>query len=130
MKAIIGRIPPADIIPTGAQLDTVSAEHAIVEQTSEPGIWKLTDIGSSNGTFVKAQGQWVRLTPRVPVKVATDTVLRLGFVETTMNDLLAGMSSSPKQAKPAARQARPEAEIGDYLRDPLTGKVRFIPHRQ
>lgn len=132
MKALIGRISPADIIPSGAQLDTVSAEHATVEQTAEAGIWLLTDIGSSNGTFVKAQGKWVRLTPHVPVKVATDTGLRLGFMETTLGDLL---RTSPrvraKQTRQAAAapKAHPEAQSGDYLRDPLTGEVRFIPRR-
>lgn len=134
MKALIGRVHPADLIPTGSQQDTVSAEHATIEQTAEPGIWLLTDIGSSNGTFVKTQGQWVRLTPRVPVKVASDTVLRFGFAETSIGDLL--RQRTPKQAK-ATKQAPPAkpssaggAEPGDYLRDPLTGKVRFIPSRR
>lgn len=134
MKALIGRIHPADLIPTGAQQDTVSAEHATIEQTAEPGIWLLTDIGSSNGTFVKAQGQWVRLTPRVPVKVASDTILRFGFAETSIGELL--RQRSPKQAKttkqasPAKPSSSSGAEPGDYLRDPLTGKVRFIPARR
>lgn len=121
---LIGRISPADIIPTGAKQETVSAEHALIEQTDTPEIWLITDLGSSNGTFVQTGNGWVRLQPRRTAKINTATRLRLGFLETTLTELLS-RKTSVKQS-PAPQNPAP-GTAGEYVRNPLTGEIKFIP---
>lgn len=125
-KLLIGRISPADIIPTGNKQETVSAEHALLEQTAEAGIWLLTDLGSSNGTFVLTGNGWERLQPRRKAKVNTLTRLRFGFLETTLAELF---SRKTKVQNSPAPQPSAQGGAGEYVRNPQTGEIQFVPRR-
>lgn len=122
---LIGRKSPADIIPTGAKQETVSAEHALMEQTDTPGVWLLTDLGSSNGTFVQTPNGWVRLQARRTAKVNTATRLRFGFLETTLAELLDRKTQIPQNVVAPHRSAT--GSKGAYVRNPLTGEIQFVP---
>src|SRR5207253_3494426 len=67
----IGRDPTCELALDGGDNRAVSWKHARVELT--PGGAYLTDLGSSNGTFVND----VRLTRRVPLQLRD--VIRLGL---------------------------------------------------
>jgi hypothetical protein len=54
--------------------DTISTVHARLEY--DAGQWRLTDLGSTNGTFVEG----VRLSPNVPTPLAYGSVVRFGLV--------------------------------------------------
>jgi hypothetical protein len=64
--------------------DTVSRRHARLAVDAE-GHWTLEDLGSSNGTWRREEGSWVRVTC---VEVALDDALRLGERETSLRALL------------------------------------------
>lgn len=129
-KLLIGRISPADIIPTGNKQETVSAEHALLEQTEDPGIWVLTDLGSSNGTFVLTGNGWERLQPRRKAKVNTVTRLRFGFLETTLAELFNRRTRVQTPPAPSPVPQNPaRGGAGEYVRNPLTGEIQFVPRR-
>jgi len=67
--ARIGRAAENDIIVTD---DSISAQHALLE--FEGGTWRITDLGSTNGTFVEG----VRLTADVPTPLHYGASVRLG----------------------------------------------------
>lgn len=56
--------------------DSVSTSHATLEY--ERGTWRITDLGSANGTFVEG----VRLAPDVPTPLAYGSTVRFGAVQT------------------------------------------------
>ncbi|TPX28019.1 FHA domain-containing protein [Cylindrospermopsis raciborskii] len=59
---------PVDIdLETFLGGDTVSRNHAEIYQ--EAGIWKVKDLGSTNGVFIKGQGQ-TRFSARITVPTA------------------------------------------------------------
>lgn len=122
---LIGRKSPADIIPTGPKQETVSAGHALMEQTDTPGIWLLTDLGSSNGTYVQTENGWVRLQARLTAKVNDKTRLRFGFLETTLAELLNRKTLIPQNT--GIPQPPANGSNGTYMRNPLTGEIQFIP---
>lgn len=64
---------------------TVSRRHA--EITSRPdGLYDVTDLESTGGTFVHMKGEWVRFEQAT---VRGDEPLRLGGQKITVNDLIA-----------------------------------------
>lgn len=64
---------------------TVSRRHA--EITSRPdGLYDVTDLDSTGGTFVHTKGEWVRFEQAT---VRGDEPLRLGSQKITVNDLIA-----------------------------------------
>ena len=64
--------------------DTVSRRHARLAVDAE-GHWTLEDLGSSNGTWRREEGGWVRVTH---IELALDDALRLGERETSLRALL------------------------------------------
>ena len=68
----IGRASESDFVIGDG---TVSSRHAKIE--AAPGVLLVTDIGSSNGTFLNG----VRLTPQVPTALRSGDRLRLGQSE-------------------------------------------------
>jgi pSer/pThr/pTyr-binding forkhead associated (FHA) protein len=64
--------------------DTVSRRHARLAVDAE-GHWTLEDLGSSNGTWRREEGSWVRVTR---IELALDDALRLGERETSLRSLL------------------------------------------
>jgi diguanylate cyclase (GGDEF)-like protein len=109
---VVGRVPPCDLVlPTS----TVSRSHFQVELDAD-GELEVTDLGSTNGTFVegrRAEGA-VRVPPGGRVE-AGDVVLRIDLVTA---DELAHLTSMASQIATAGR-------------DPLTGLVsrRWLDER-
>ena len=81
-KLHIGRGADCDI---HLQDDTVSRRHARLELL--PGArLQLTDLGSSNGTWLLRAGEWQRL---VEEEVSAEAQIRLGEHEVSLRALLA-----------------------------------------
>jgi hypothetical protein len=55
--------------------DSVSTRHAELEYVR--GGWRITDLGSANGTFVES----VRLAPEVPTPLSYGSTIRFGAVQ-------------------------------------------------
>jgi pSer/pThr/pTyr-binding forkhead associated (FHA) protein len=68
---VIGRGAGCDVVVDD---DSVSAEHARLE--FDLGAWRITDLGSTNGTAVEG----VKLAPNVPTPLPYGTTVRLGGV--------------------------------------------------
>ena len=74
--ARIGQGPQNDIVIDD---DTVSTNHARLEYMD--GAWRLTDLGSRNGTYVEG----VRLAPEVTTPLAENTIVAFGAVSMTFH---------------------------------------------
>ncbi len=117
---IIGRTAPADIIPNGPGYDTLSRRHASITKSSRgSGYYYVSDLDSTNGTFVYRNGSWVRITT---AEVHETEDIRFGRFNTTLEALL-NKTIVVKQAD-ITDIIRPE---GVWERDPHTGEIRFRP---
>jgi len=113
-KLRIGRSDTNDIV-----LDegSVSRKHAEIEEVSD-GVWRLTDVGSSAGTFVKDGGQWTQITS---VDVDIDTRVRFGEAEFNLADIV---TVDPATIRPntmsglGQRAEQGAAEISREMRQP------------
>jgi predicted component of type VI protein secretion system len=82
---LVGRNPDISgphIIVSGDS--TISSRHCRISSLGN-GTYKLDDEASTNGTFVRDQGGWRRVTS---VKVGADDPVRLGTYVTTVSQLL------------------------------------------
>ena len=78
----VGRSSDNDVVLENL---TVSRRHA--EITSRPdGLYDVTDLESTGGTFVHLKGEWVRFEQAT---VRGDEPLRFGAQKITVNDLIA-----------------------------------------
>jgi hypothetical protein len=80
-KLRIGRSDTNDIV---LEDTSISRKHAEIEDLGN-GIWRLTDIGSSAGTFVKEGGQWTQIST---ADIETDTEVRFGEAEFNLADII------------------------------------------
>ena len=69
----IGRGPSNDITIDD---DSVSGSHARLDWDAAAKAWRITDLGSTNGTFVET----VRLAPEVPTPLPFGATVRFGTV--------------------------------------------------
>lgn len=69
---VVGRAAACDVVVDD---DSVSAQHARLEY--DLGAWRITDLGSTNGTAVEG----VRLAPEVATPLPYGASLRLGGVQ-------------------------------------------------
>ncbi|MHA1536542.1 MAG: FHA domain-containing protein [Alphaproteobacteria bacterium] len=74
---------------------TVSRNHAEIEDIGG-GRYRLTDVGSSAGTFIDQDGKWSQITS---VEISADTRVRFGEAEVTLADIV---SIEPATAVPGA----------------------------
>lgn len=82
----IGREKPAaDVALIGPGANTVSRKHAALSKTTTPGTYTLADLGSSNGTFVYADGRWL---PVTKVRVDRNTKIRFGQFATSVAEIV------------------------------------------
>jgi predicted component of type VI protein secretion system len=82
---LVGRNPGssgARIVVSGDS--TVSSRHCRISPLGD-GAYKLDDTESTNGTFIKEQGGWRRVTS---AKVRAEDQIRLGKYVTTVANLL------------------------------------------
>lgn len=89
----IGRSESNDIILKG---NNVSRRHAYLERVG--GVWYISDVGSTNGTFMSAQ----QLTPDVPVAWDQAQAVRIG------NHLLHLQLAARRRNQPPDRRADTE----------------------
>lgn len=94
----IGRGGENDVVITD---DSVSTRHARLE--FDEGAWRITDLGSTNGTSVEG----VRLAPEVPTPLHYGATVRFGGVELHFRPVEA---ADPAAAR--AGYAEPEAAPG------------------
>jgi len=80
-KLRIGRSDTNDIVLDDT---SISRKHAELEDLGG-GVWRLTDIGSSAGTFVKDAGQWTQISS---ADIETDTEIRFGEAEFNLADII------------------------------------------
>jgi hypothetical protein len=92
--------------------DTVSTRHAQLEFAA--GAWKLTDLGSRNGTWVEGS----RLEANVPTSVADGASVRIGavklqFVAHPEADVESARASykAPEAPKPLAERSKPRLPV-------------------
>jgi len=79
---------------------TVSRRHA--EIVSRPdGLYDVTDLDSTGGTFVYMKGEWVQFEQAT---VRGDEPLRLGSQKITVNDLLAAGHKMIQITSPVMRE--------------------------
>jgi hypothetical protein len=80
-KLRIGRSDTNDIVLDDT---SISRKHAEIEDLGN-GVWRLTDIGSSAGTFVKEGGQWTQIST---ADIESDTEVRFGEAEFVLGDII------------------------------------------
>lgn len=105
----------ADVVPAGGNLDTVSHCHLTVQAKPNGRDFRIQDLGSANGTFAMENGSWVRVDKAV---VTLTTPLRLGLLETTVQQLLSLFPAGRAGAPPACPRTG-----GRVFRDPTTGEI-------
>lgn len=69
--------PDVDLTPFGGTASGVSRKHAVLR--FHQGMWTITDLSSTNGTFVNA----TRLTPNVPTLLQDQARVRFGGIDAT-----------------------------------------------
>lgn len=68
-------IPDVDLTPLGGTTSGVSRRHAVLRNTG--GAWTITDLNSTNGTFVNG----ARIAPNTPMPVYDQVKLRFGHLD-------------------------------------------------
>ena len=84
---------------------TVSRSHAEIEDIGG-GLYRLTDVGSSAGTFLKQGGKWSQITS---ADIGPDTVVRFGEAEVTISDII---NIGPATVAPSGSGLGQRAEKG------------------
>ena len=91
-KIRIGRSSSNDVV---LKDNTVSRSHAEIEDIGG-GLYRLTDIGSSAGTFLKQGDTWSQITS---ADIGSDAVVRFGEAEVNLSDIV---TSGPATVAPRA----------------------------
>ena len=83
--------------------DSVSRSHAEIEGIGG-GRYRLTDVGSSSGTFVKKGDKWTKITS---TEVGPDAVIRFGEAEVNISDIVSGnlVTVEPRAASGLGQRA-------------------------
>lgn len=109
---IVGRKPGCDIMAPGNAL-TVSGRHLRIRETPESGVFEISDLGSSNGTFSYQDGGWVPVTSTV--RCHADTPLVLGNFETTIRRLLPAEAAAALPPERSAKKHTMRDEHGNVI---------------
>jgi hypothetical protein len=83
----VGRAAESDVVIDD---DSVSATHARLEW--DLGAWRITDLGSTNGTTVEG----IRLASNIPTPLPYGSTVRLGGVKLIFREVAA---ANPEQAR-------------------------------
>lgn len=87
----VGRGSAADI-KVQKHHDAVGKLHLSLEDAG-PGLVRVADLKSTNGTFVHVSGKWLEI--KEPRVVPLDAELKLGDFETTPRRLLSEATTAP-----------------------------------
>ena len=109
----IGRSPQNDVVITD---DSVSTTHARLDY--DGGGWRLTDLGSTNGTYVEG----TRLAAEVPTPLVYGASLRLGGVRLQFR---AVEDADPAAARDQYEEPPPPTRLADQ-RQGLRIPVWFV----
>jgi pSer/pThr/pTyr-binding forkhead associated (FHA) protein len=115
----IGR-KDADILLEDPE-QSVSKCHAELTVSSDGRNFYLVDCGSSNGTYIRRQGNWERIKQEV---VRKEDAVRFGMNVVQMKDLLRML---PRRTSPSARIQPPvpaRTSLQPY-RNPETGQIEY-----
>ena len=93
--------------------DSISTSHARLEYAT--GYWRLTDLGSTNGTYVDN----ARLAPNVPTPVTYGAQVRFGGVRLEFREVATADPDAARASYTPPPEARPLAERGSGPRLPL-----------
>ena len=93
--------------------DSVSTTHARLEYAT--GYWRLTDLGSTNGTYVDN----ARLAANAPTPIAYGAQVRFGGLRLEFREVPAADPDAARATYSAPAAPRPIAERGSGLRIPL-----------
>lgn len=111
-KIRIGRNDTNDFI---LKEGTVSRQHAELEDIGG-GVWRLTDVGSSAGTYIKEGNKWTQVTS---AEIRAGTMLRFGEAEAKLDDIVdaepatvAPKAPPPTEPAPAAAKSPPASGLG------------------
>lgn len=108
---VVGRFDP-DSGPIGVDLgglpdgSYVSRKHARIE-FGEHG-WTVQDLGSSNGTWMKQQGEWVRLDPDTSMSLADGDHISFGQAQVAFELADAATAAEEESADEDATEATDE----------------------
>ncbi|HEX8695776.1 MAG TPA: FHA domain-containing protein [Longimicrobium sp.] len=86
---VIGRGAGCDVVVDD---DSVSAQHARLE--FDLGAWRITDLGSTNGTAVEG----VKLAPNVPTPLPYGTTVRLGGIKFNFEEVAGADPGSARES--------------------------------
>lgn len=95
----IGKSAKSDVVIDD---DSVSSAHATLEYDRDG--WRITDLGSANGTYVEG----VRLAPDVPTPLTYGSTVRFGGVQTHFRPVA---GADPDAARDAYRPATPPPRL-------------------
>jgi TolB protein len=113
-QAVIGRGGASDIVFND---DQISRRHA--EMRNEGGIWYISDLQSSNGTFVNdrrlASGERVALRPEDRVRLGTQTVARFDLAAASSPPLPMEANAWEPEATPSPGRSRTPLIVGIAL---------------
>jgi hypothetical protein len=101
---IVGRSSKAEI-RTPKKYDAVGKEHCEITDLGN-GKVQLTDLKSTNGTFIREVGKWVEI--KASRTVSLDAEIMLGDFCTTPRELLAEVPTTPAPPPLPAKKAAPE----------------------
>ena len=100
----IGRAAGSDVLIDD---DSVSAQHARLE--FDLGAWRLTDLGSVNGTVVEG----TRLAPNVPTPLPYGATVRFGGVRLQFREVA---QADPEAARAAYSEPAPKTTLKEESR--------------
>lgn len=93
--------------------DSISTTHARLE--FDTGAWRITDLGSTNGTYVEG----VRLAPNVPTPLASGSVVRFGALSLRFDPVAEADAAAARAGYSAPVAPLPLAERRPGFRLPV-----------
>lgn len=105
-----------DIIPSSNKpgFDTLSRCHLSITATETPDVYRLIDLNSTNHSYYydERSDKWVSF---AKVRIAGDMPIRMGNYQTTVNELLSGLSiQAGNQGEPVELYLTPDNKSGHY----------------
>lgn len=105
---------------------TISRHHAEITVT-EDGRFRLADLGSTNGTYVRQEGEWTEIESAY---VEPDEIIMLGDYATTPAELLSGRMAEPAAAEAAEAPEESAAGEGEAAPPPRPRSDTIYPRER